>query len=129
LWGSDLFIDTEPNINNIVRKTRTAVGDDPATTLFLASVLDSRLLAPGSPRLLIAVPAHLRAFPGKDVEASKRARCCRLWKGGFIWITERAPDGIRRISDLKPLQQRLGLGVVLKHFIPFPGEDGHCGIG
>jgi len=27
LWRSDLFIDTERNVNNIVRKLRTALGD------------------------------------------------------------------------------------------------------
>jgi len=26
LWRSDLFVDTEPNINNIVRKIRTRSG-------------------------------------------------------------------------------------------------------
>src|SRR5437868_13321853 len=30
LWGSDLFIDTETNVNNIVRKIRAALGDDSA---------------------------------------------------------------------------------------------------
>src|ERR1700722_17381825 len=39
LWGSDLFIDTEPNINNIVRKIRTALGDDPARPQFLETVV------------------------------------------------------------------------------------------
>src|SRR5580700_8043498 len=39
LWRSDLFIDTEPNINNIVRKIRTAVGDDPARPRFLETVV------------------------------------------------------------------------------------------
>ena len=28
LWRSDLFIDTERNVNNIVRKIRAALGDD-----------------------------------------------------------------------------------------------------
>ena len=40
LWRSDLFVDTEPNINNIVRKIRTAMGDDPATLRFLETVAD-----------------------------------------------------------------------------------------
>src|SRR5215468_10412463 len=35
LWQSDLFIDTERNINNIVRKIRTALGDNPARPRFL----------------------------------------------------------------------------------------------
>jgi DNA-binding winged helix-turn-helix (wHTH) protein/tetratricopeptide (TPR) repeat protein len=39
LWGSDLFIDTEPNINNIVRKIRSALGDDPLRPRFLETVV------------------------------------------------------------------------------------------
>src|SRR5580700_523032 len=39
LWRSDLFIDTEPNINNIVRKIRTALGDDPGKPRFLETVV------------------------------------------------------------------------------------------
>jgi DNA-binding winged helix-turn-helix (wHTH) protein/tetratricopeptide (TPR) repeat protein len=39
LWRSDLFIDTEPNINNIVRKIRTALGDDSTEPRFLETVV------------------------------------------------------------------------------------------
>lgn len=39
LWHSDLFIDTEPNINNIVRKIRTALGDNAAEPRFLETVV------------------------------------------------------------------------------------------
>lgn len=39
LWRSDLFIDTEHNVNNIVRKIRTALGDDPARPRFLETVV------------------------------------------------------------------------------------------
>lgn len=39
LWRSDLFVDTEPNINNIVRKIRTALGDDSAEPHFLETVV------------------------------------------------------------------------------------------
>jgi DNA-binding winged helix-turn-helix (wHTH) protein/tetratricopeptide (TPR) repeat protein len=39
LWQSDLFIDTERNINNIVRKIRTALGDDSAKPRFLETVV------------------------------------------------------------------------------------------
>jgi len=35
----DLFVDTEPNINNIVRKIRTALGDDSAKPRFLETVV------------------------------------------------------------------------------------------
>src|SRR5580693_5377722 len=39
LWGSDLFIDTEPNVNNIVRKIRVALGDNSAKPRFLETVV------------------------------------------------------------------------------------------
>jgi len=39
LWRSDLFIDTETNINNIVRKIRTALGDDSEKPRFLETVV------------------------------------------------------------------------------------------
>ncbi len=39
LWRSDLFIDSETNVNNIVRKIRTALGDDSAKPRFLETVV------------------------------------------------------------------------------------------
>ncbi len=39
LWGSNLFVDTEPNINNIVRKIRTALGDNSEKPRFLETVV------------------------------------------------------------------------------------------
>src|SRR5580698_10553502 len=39
LWHSDLFIDTERNINNIVRKIRQALGDHTASPRFLETVV------------------------------------------------------------------------------------------
>lgn len=39
LWRSDLFVDTELNINNIVRKIRTALGDDFTKPRFLETVV------------------------------------------------------------------------------------------
>src|SRR6266853_7007341 len=39
LWRSGLFIDSEPNINNIVRKIRTALGDNSAKPRFLETVV------------------------------------------------------------------------------------------
>src|SRR5215831_17167368 len=39
LWRSDLFIDTEPNINNIVRKIRTALADESSKPHFLETVV------------------------------------------------------------------------------------------
>ena len=39
LWRSDLFVDTEANINNVVRKIRTALGDSTAKPRFLETVI------------------------------------------------------------------------------------------
>jgi DNA-binding winged helix-turn-helix (wHTH) protein/tetratricopeptide (TPR) repeat protein len=39
LWRSDLFIDTEKNVNNIVRKLRTALGDNADRPMFLETVV------------------------------------------------------------------------------------------
>lgn len=39
LWRSDLFVDTEKNVNNIVRKLRTALGDHADKPRFLETVI------------------------------------------------------------------------------------------
>ena len=39
LWRSDLFVDTERNVNNIVRKIRAALGDDADQPRFLETVV------------------------------------------------------------------------------------------
>ena len=39
LWRSDLFIDSERNLNNLVRKVRTALGDDANKPRFVETVI------------------------------------------------------------------------------------------
>jgi len=39
LWRSDLFIDSERNLNNIIRKIRTALGDDADKPRFVETVI------------------------------------------------------------------------------------------
>jgi len=48
LWRSDLFIDTERNVNNVVRKLRTALGDHSSKPRFLETVIGKgyRLIGP-----------------------------------------------------------------------------------
>ena len=62
LWRSDLFIDTEPNINNIVRKIRAALGDDPANPRFLETVVGKGYRFIGPLRVL---DARLRLREGE----------------------------------------------------------------
>jgi DNA-binding winged helix-turn-helix (wHTH) protein/tetratricopeptide (TPR) repeat protein len=54
LWRSDLFIDSETNINNIVRKVRTALGDDSAKPRFLETVVGKGYRFVGPVRVLDA---------------------------------------------------------------------------
>src|ERR1700675_2573530 len=54
LWRSDLFIDTGPNINNIVRKIRTALGDNRAKPRFLETVVGKGYRFIGPVRLIDA---------------------------------------------------------------------------
>lgn len=48
LWPSNLFVDTERNLNNIVRKIRTALGDNSAKPYFIETVIGKgyRLIGP-----------------------------------------------------------------------------------
>jgi DNA-binding winged helix-turn-helix (wHTH) protein/tetratricopeptide (TPR) repeat protein len=68
LWRSNLFIDTERNLNNIVRKIRTALGDDSAKPRFLETVVGKgyRFIGP----LRVIDPQHPRSDRG---QASARA--------------------------------------------------------
>src|SRR5690349_22535530 len=63
LWRSDLFIDTEPNINNIVRKIRTALGDDSAKPRFLETVVGKGYRFVGPVRVIDA------RYPQPDLES------------------------------------------------------------
>ncbi|HEX3120829.1 MAG TPA: winged helix-turn-helix domain-containing protein [Candidatus Acidoferrum sp.] len=54
LWRSALFIDTEPNINNIVRKIRTALGDSSERPRFLETVVGKGYRFVGPLRLIAA---------------------------------------------------------------------------
>jgi len=64
LWRSDLFIDTEPNINNIVRKIRAALGDNSARPRFLETVVGKGYRFIGPVRVIDA------GFPQSDFEQS-----------------------------------------------------------
>src|SRR6202521_502585 len=52
LWRSDLFVDTETNINNIVRKIRTALGDNSAKPRFLETVVGKGYRCMGPVRVI-----------------------------------------------------------------------------
>jgi DNA-binding winged helix-turn-helix (wHTH) protein/tetratricopeptide (TPR) repeat protein len=63
LWRSDLFVDTEPNINNIVRKIRTALGDNSTKPRFLETVVGKGYRFIGPMRVMGA------SYPRSDFES------------------------------------------------------------
>jgi DNA-binding winged helix-turn-helix (wHTH) protein/tetratricopeptide (TPR) repeat protein len=62
LWRSELFVDTGANINNIVRKIRTALGDNSAKPRFLETVVGKGYRFIGPVRLIDA------RFPQSDFD-------------------------------------------------------------
>ena len=71
LWCSDLFIDTEPNINNIVRKIRSALGDNSDKPRFLETVVGKGYRFIGPVRVIDA------RFPQSNIEPSAASEASR----------------------------------------------------
>ncbi|HME11684.1 MAG TPA: winged helix-turn-helix domain-containing protein [Candidatus Acidoferrum sp.] len=64
LWRSDLFIDAEPSVNNIVRKIRAALGDSSANPRFVETIVGKGYRFIGPVRVIDA------RFPQSDFELS-----------------------------------------------------------
>jgi DNA-binding winged helix-turn-helix (wHTH) protein/tetratricopeptide (TPR) repeat protein len=64
LWRTDLFVDTEPNINNVIRKIRTALGDTSERARFVETVIGKGYRFIGPVRVIGA------RFPHSDSEES-----------------------------------------------------------
>src|SRR6202167_6666885 len=60
LWRTHLFVDTGPNINNIVRKIRAALGDNSAKPRFLETVVGKGY------RFVGPVRVHHARYPQTD---------------------------------------------------------------
>lgn len=73
LWRSHLFIDPETNLNNIVRKIRTALGDDSAKPRFLETVVGKGYRFIGPVRVIDAryPDSHLAESPNRNVALEK----------------------------------------------------------
>lgn len=71
LWRSDLFIDTEKNVNNIVRKLRTALGDQAGKPRFLETVVGKGYRFVGPVRVIGA--KHPRSDSDQDSARAARA--------------------------------------------------------
>lgn len=63
LWRSDLFIDTEKNVNNVVRKLRTALGDNADKPRFLETVVGKGYRFVGPARVIDAKYPRVDSAP------------------------------------------------------------------
>src|SRR5271166_6378901 len=71
LWHTDLFIDTEPNINNVIRKIRTALGDSSAKPRFLETVVGKGYRFVGPVRVIDATFSRSDLDEGPAANANR----------------------------------------------------------
>jgi len=64
LWGDDVFVDTDRNINSIVRKLRLAFQDDPDQPRFLETVVGKGYRFIGPLEVLPGLPLYRKEFIG-----------------------------------------------------------------
>ncbi len=73
LWRSDLHVDTERNVNNIVRKIRSALSDNPEKPVFLETVVGKGYRFIGPLRVIHAqfqsAQAPALASPSESISA------------------------------------------------------------
>jgi DNA-binding winged helix-turn-helix (wHTH) protein/tetratricopeptide (TPR) repeat protein len=79
LWRSSLFIDTERNINNIVRKIRTALGDSSDRPRFLETVVGKGYRFIGPVRVIGA--QYPRVDSAQSSAEAEGARSASDWSG------------------------------------------------
>ena len=77
LWRSNLFIDTDRNLNNIVRKIRTALGDNSAKPRFLETVVGKGYRFIGPVRVIDAL--YPRSDPTPASARSPRLESASEW--------------------------------------------------
>ena len=77
LWRSDLFIDSEKNVNNIVRKLRTALGDNAIKPRFIETVVGKGYRFIGPVRVIDA--KYSRSNSGQDFALPDSRKDGREW--------------------------------------------------
>jgi DNA-binding winged helix-turn-helix (wHTH) protein len=77
LWHSDLFIDTDRNVNNIVRKVRTALGDNSLKPRFIETVVGKGYRFIGPVRVIDA--QYPRSDLGQDSARAVKRENASEW--------------------------------------------------
>ena len=73
LWRSDLFVDSEANLNNIIRKIRTALGDSSAKPRFLETIVGKGYRFVGPVRVIDACFPRSDLDQGPATDANRRS--------------------------------------------------------
>jgi TolB-like protein/Flp pilus assembly protein TadD len=102
LWRSDLFIETEPNINNIVRKIRTALGDNSVKPRFLETVVGKGYRFIGPMRVIDA------RYPQSDFESGAMRGVSPEEAGGW---SERSSLAVMPLMLLGNTSDDQGIGL------------------
>jgi len=71
LWRSDLFVDTEASINNVIRKIRAALGDSSAKPRFLETVVGKGYRFVGPVRVIDATFSRSDLDEGPAADANR----------------------------------------------------------
>ena len=111
LWKSDLFVDTEHSINNMIRKIRTALGEDVENPRFLETVIGKgyRFVGP----IRVVAPQHPRSdstaiLPGDGVLEGSVAEHASLAVVPLMWLGKEADDPGLGLGFADALVTRLG---------------------
>lgn len=113
LWGSNLFIDTDRNINNIVRKVRSALGDNAAKPRFLETVIGKgyRFIGPVHVIGTAYAGSESEAFPGRAAtreNADRRTERTSLAVMPLVLVSHGVDDQGLCLGFADALVSRLG---------------------
>jgi len=132
LWGPDLFIDTETNLNNIVRKIRSALRDKAEKPRFLETVVGKGYRFVGPVRVIAArPPAEIHINPVDQARQSPRSskdpvayaefmRGFKLTASGESSVMEEASqhltNAVTRDPDFALAHATLSFACATRHF-------------
>jgi DNA-binding winged helix-turn-helix (wHTH) protein/tetratricopeptide (TPR) repeat protein/TolB-like protein len=103
LWHTDLFIDTERNINNIVRKIRRALGDNSAKRRFLETVVGKGYRFVGPIRTIS--PLYSNSDPAESADGKMPFR------GDVAWGVDRSSLAVLPLLFFGDLEDDNGLSL------------------
>jgi len=109
LWGRDLFLESETNLNNIVRKVRTALHDDADQPRYIETVVGKGYRFVGPVRLIDAAVVRNEPVMGDGISSgAKFADACSLAIAPPVFRGRDTDDGGLCLGIADGLVTRLG---------------------